>query len=151
MEKSTSATNSEPWFCVIKINLNGTDRQPSPGNLFASYASAVMHRTVRSIHPLGEHMAEAKELTGPEGMKKIGELIADIRFAMLTTVAADRTLDSRPMATQKTEFDGVLWFLTAAASRKTDEIAENANVSLIYADPDNASYLTVKGHARVLD
>lgn len=96
-------------------------------------------------------MAEARELTGPEGMKKIGELIGEIRFAMLTTLAPDGTFDSRPMATQKTEFDGVLWFLTAAASRKTGEIAENANVSLVYADPGNASYVTVKGHARVLD
>ena len=96
-------------------------------------------------------MAEARELTGPEGMKKIGELIGEIRFAMLTTLAPDGTLDSRPMATQKTEFDGILWFLTAAASRKTDEIADNANVSLIYADPGNASYVTVKGHAWVLD
>lgn len=95
--------------------------------------------------------AETHELTGPEGMKKIGELIADIRFAMLTTVAADGTLDSRPMATQKTEFDGVLWFLTAAASRKTEEIAENANVSLMYADPGDANYVTVKGRARVLN
>src|SRR4051812_16137481 len=96
-------------------------------------------------------MSEAKELTGREGMKKIGELIAEIRFAMLTTVAADGTLDSRPMAIQKTEFDGVLWFLTARASRKADEIAENANVTLTFADPGNASYVTVKGHARVLD
>lgn len=96
-------------------------------------------------------MAEAGELTGREGMKKIGELIGDIRFAMLTTLAPDGTLDSRPMATQKTEFDGVLWFLTAAATRKAEEIAENANVSLVYADPGNASYVTVKGRARVLD
>ena len=96
-------------------------------------------------------MAEAAELNGPEGMKKIGDLIADIRFAMLTTLAADGTLDSRPMATQKAEFGGVLWFLTAAASRKTGEIADNANVSLIYADPGNASYVTVKGRARVLN
>ena len=71
-------------------------------------------------------MAEARELTGTEGMKKIGELIGEIRFAMLTTLAGDGTLDSRPMATQKREFDGVLWFLTAAASRKTEEIAADA-------------------------
>lgn len=95
-------------------------------------------------------MAEARELTGPEGLKKIASLIADIRFAMLTTKAADGTLDSRPMATQKTEFDGVIWFLTADDSRKVDEIKDNQNVSLIYADPGNASYVTVKGTGQVL-
>ena len=76
-------------------------------------------------------MSEAKELTGPEGLKKIGDLISEIRFAMLTTAAQDGTFDSRPMATQKKQFDGVLWFLTAQDSRKVDEIAikGRANVS----------------------
>jgi general stress protein 26 len=54
-------------------------------------------------------MSEATELTGAEGMKKLGDLIADIRFAMLATTAQDGTIDSRPMATQKTEFQGSVW------------------------------------------
>ena len=94
-------------------------------------------------------MSEATELTGAAGMKKLGDLIADIRFAMLTTAAKDGTFDSRPMATQKMEFQGSVWFLTADDSRKVSEIAHNANVSLIYADPGNASYITVKGRANV--
>jgi general stress protein 26 len=94
-------------------------------------------------------MSKEEELTGPEGLKKIGSLIADIRFAMLVTAGEDGTFDSRPMATQKTEFDGTIWFLTAHNSRKVDEIADNANVSLVYADPSNASYMTVKGRASV--
>lgn len=94
-------------------------------------------------------MSEATELTGAAGMKKLGDLIEDIRFAMLTTAAKDGTFDSRPMATQKTEFQGSVWFLTADDSRKVSEIAHNANVSLIYADPGNASYITVKGRANV--
>ena len=94
-------------------------------------------------------MSEIKELTGPEGLKKIGSLVAEIRFAMLTTAGPDGTFESRPMATQKTEFDGTLWFLTAVDTRKVEEIADNQNVSLIYADPGNASYITVKGHAQV--
>jgi len=94
-------------------------------------------------------MSEAKELTGPEGLKKVGSLISEIRFAMLTTAAQDGTFDSRPMATQKKEFDGVLWFLTAQDSRKVDEIAEDAHVGLMYADPKNQSYVTIKGRANV--
>jgi general stress protein 26 len=94
-------------------------------------------------------MSEEKELTGPEGLKKVGELIADIRFAMLVTAAEDGTFDGRPMATQKTEFNGTVWFLTAETSRKTDQIANHSNVSLLYADPGNASYVTVKGRAHV--
>jgi len=94
-------------------------------------------------------MSEAKELTGPEGLKKLGSLIAEIRFAMLTTVAQDGTIDSRPMATQKKEFDGVLWFLTARDSRKVDEVAADEHVALMYADPRNQNYVTVKGRANL--
>lgn len=94
-------------------------------------------------------MSEAKELTGEEGLKKIGDLISEIRFAMLTTASDDGTFDSRPMATQKKEFDGVLWFLTAQDSRKVDEIAADAHVGLTYADPKNQSYVSIKGRANV--
>lgn len=94
-------------------------------------------------------MSEAKVLTGPEGLDKIGKLISEIRFAMLTTAAQDGTFDSRPMATQKKEFDGTLWFLTAQDSRKVEEIAADAHVGLMYADPGNASYVTIKGRANV--
>jgi general stress protein 26 len=94
-------------------------------------------------------MSEAKEFTGPEGLKKIGDLISEIRFAMLTTVAQDGTFDSRPMATQKKEFDGTLCFLTAHDSRTVEEIAADAHVGLMYADPDKQSYVTVKGPANV--
>jgi len=94
-------------------------------------------------------MSEANELTGPEGLRKIGSLISEIRFAMLTTAAKDGTFDSRPMATQKKEFDGVLWFLTAQDSRKVDEIAADTHVGLMYADPNDQNYVTIKGRANV--
>ena len=46
-----------------------------------------------------ECMSE-ENLSGPAGIKKIGELIKDIRIAMMTTAASDGSFDSRPMATQ---------------------------------------------------
>ena len=93
-------------------------------------------------------MSEFQELHGAEGLKKIGELIEDIRIAMLTTAGPDGSFDSRPMATQKTEeFNGTLWFLTRQESGKIAEIQHDSNVSLIYADSGNAKYVTVKGTA----
>jgi general stress protein 26 len=94
-------------------------------------------------------MKEPQELSGQEGLEKIGSLIKHIRFAMLTTIAPDGTLDSRPMATQDTEFDGTIWFLTPEDSRKVSEIADDSRVTLVYADPGDAKYITVKGHAQV--
>jgi general stress protein 26 len=94
-------------------------------------------------------MSEMKVLHGPEGIAKIGELVKDIRICMMTTAAADGSFDSRPMATQKTEFDGTLWFLTRQESGKVGEIANDDHISLMYADPGDSSYVTVKGRAQV--
>ena len=92
-------------------------------------------------------MSEQKVLSGDEGKKKIGELIKDVRICMLTTAAPDGSFDSRPMATQETEFDGTVWFLTRQESGKVAEIKDDAHVSLIYSDPSNHNYVTAKGKA----
>ncbi len=92
-------------------------------------------------------MSEQKVLSGDEGRKKIGELIKDVRICMLTTAAPDGSFDSRPMATQETDFDGTVWFLTRQESGKVAEIKDDAHVSLIYADPSNHNYVTAKGKA----
>jgi len=94
-------------------------------------------------------MSEAKVLSGDEGKKKIGELIKDVRICMLTTAGPDGSFDSRPMATQETEFDGTVWFLTRQESGKVQEIANDAHVSLIYSNPSNHSYVSAKGRAQV--
>lgn len=94
-------------------------------------------------------MTEQKHLAGAEGKKKIGELIKSIRIAMLTTAADDGSFDSRPMATQETEFDGVVWFLTREESGKVSEIKADSHVSLVYADPSNSKFVSAKGSASV--
>ncbi len=88
---------------------------------------------------------EHKHLSGDEGKKKIGELIKDIRICMMTTANEDGSFDSRPMATQKAEFDGAVWFLTRGESGKVAELRDDAHVSLVYADPGEAKYVTLKG------
>jgi general stress protein 26 len=98
---------------------------------------------------LEEDMSEFKQLSGQEGMEKLGNLIEDIRIAMMTTAAGDGSFDSRPMATQKKKFDGTLWFLTPQASEKVREIADDAHVSLLYADPSDSKYVSVKGRGFV--
>lgn len=94
-------------------------------------------------------MSEEKHLSGREGMEKIGELIHDIRIAMLTTMSPDGSMDSRPMATQNSEFNGTVWFLTRQDSGKVHEIADDSHVSLLYAAPNDAKYVAAKGIARI--
>jgi general stress protein 26 len=85
-----------------------------------------------------------------ENIKKLRELIKDIKFAMLTTVEADGTLRSRPMATQEVEFDGDLWFFTSSGAPKVDEVQQNQNVNVSYAEPKDQKYVSVSGTAQLV-
>ncbi len=85
-----------------------------------------------------------------ERIKKLSEMIKDIEIAMLTTAEPDGTLRSRPMATQKFEFDGDLWFFTRASSPKVDEIEQEHRVNVSYAAPDKQRYVSVSGRARLV-
>ena len=96
-----------------------------------------------------QHDKNYKELSGQEGQEKIAELIKGIHIAMLTTVAKDGTMSSRPMGVQNEPFDGTLWFLTRSTSEKVDEIEQDQHVTLSFAEPSDSKYLSLKGRARV--
>ena len=85
-----------------------------------------------------------------EDVRKLGEMIKGIKFAMFTTVMPDGTLRSRPMATQEAEFDGDLWFFTDADSAKVHEVEQDRHVNVSYADPDGQRYVSVSGTASVV-
>src|SRR6201994_5177159 len=84
-------------------------------------------------------------LSGIAGQQKIADLVKDIRIAMMTSVATDGTMSSRPMAVQNTPFDGTLWFLTRSNSGKIEEVEEDQNVTLTFAEPKSSKYISVKG------
>ena len=90
-------------------------------------------------------MSEA--LSRPQAVKKISEMIKDIRIAMLATVTPDGAIHSRPMATQESEFAGELLFLTRQDSSKTDEISHEARVTVIYVDSKEHRFITLAGRA----
>ena len=83
-------------------------------------------------------------------VKKLAEIIKGIEIAMLTTAMPDGSLRSRPMATQKAEFDGTLWFFTDAESAKVHEVRRDGHVNVSYAAPDDNRYVSVSGTANVV-
>lgn len=85
-----------------------------------------------------------------QNIKKIGELIAGIDIAMLTTAGEDGRLFSRPMATQKVDFDGDLYFFTYDNSPKSVEIQHDAQVNVAYSHPSKNDYVSVSGHAQIV-
>ena len=87
-----------------------------------------------------------KHFSHEEAVKKVGELIKDIKMAMLTTVCEeDGSLHSRPMVTQQVEFDGDLWFFTENNTAKVKEIDLEHEVNVSFADSDHNRYVSVSG------
>jgi general stress protein 26 len=91
-----------------------------------------------------------KERTAKEDIKTLRKLMRDIRIAMLTTVAQDGALRSRPMATADFEFDGDLWFFTRASSPKTGELMDDQRVNVSFADAEKNRYVSVSGRATLV-
>ena len=83
-------------------------------------------------------------------IKKLGEMIKDIKYAMLTTVDESGALRSRPMATQNKEFEGELWFFTKASAPKVEEVERQHHVNVCYTHPDDQTYVSVSGQAKLV-
>lgn len=85
-----------------------------------------------------------------ESVRKLGELIKDIKFAMFTTVDLDGCLYSRPMAVQQMEFDGDLWFFSGRSSGKIRSIEKDQHVNVSFSSPEGNRYVSVSGRAEVI-
>lgn len=95
---------------------------------------------------------DGKDQKDPEkgDLKKLRKLIKGARVAMLTTVAPDGTLRSRPMATLKAPFEGDVWFFTRATAPKAGEIRDNDHVNVSFSDGDDNRYLSISGTASLV-
>lgn len=85
-----------------------------------------------------------------ESIQKLNDLIKDMKFAMLTTVCQDGGLHSRPMANQKIDFDGTLWFFTRDDSPKADEIRRTQKVNISYVSPKSERFVSISGTAEMV-
>jgi general stress protein 26 len=88
--------------------------------------------------------------TREEAIRTFAAMVKDIPVAMLTTTGMGR-LRSRPMVTQRTAFDGDLWFLTASAAGKTGEIRDRQAVHVTYVSPTDNRYVWASGTASIVD
>lgn len=85
-----------------------------------------------------------------EQLSKVGELVNDIKFAMMTTENQDGELTSRPMTTLQMDSEGNCWFFTARSSHKVGDLQQNLHVNLSYARIDKQDYLSVTGTAELV-
>ena len=86
-----------------------------------------------------------------KNIKKLKDMVEDVRICMFNTLNSKGEMGSRPMATAKIDDDGSIWFFTNEYSPKSQEISKDNNVLLAYSDPSDNTYLTVKGEASFVD
>lgn len=83
--------------------------------------------------------------------QKLREMIKDIRIAMMVTSTKEGHLRSRPMYVQKLDEDGrTAWLFSKADTDKNEEIAQDSEVLLAFADRASNDYASVRGKARIV-
>jgi general stress protein 26 len=95
---------------------------------------------------------EQKQAPADERAKieKLRSLIEKIRFCMMTSIADDETLHSRPMSFLEWPDDGPLLFFTSATSTKMRQLKNQRSVDLSFCEPCQNVFVSVSGEAKVL-
>lgn len=80
---------------------------------------------------------------------ELWEYIKDIKVAMMVSRDADK-LRARPMHIVQDGFEGTLFFYTNRQSDKVHEIEKEHDVCLAFGDPDDDTYVSCSGVARIV-
>ena len=83
-----------------------------------------------------------------DDVRTVAALLKDQRFGMLTTIAADGTLMSRPLAMQDVDFDGDLWFFVAHDSRAVAQVQAEPRVNVAFGS--GSTWISLAGRASVV-
>jgi len=79
-------------------------------------------------------------------------LIEAIPIAMVVThEGAGQNMRARPMAARPAKDEGAIFFLTDEGTPKAEEIRRNQSVCLALADHKAHKYVSISGHAEMLD
>lgn len=92
-------------------------------------------------------------MSQPTDEHALWTLIKDIKFGMLTHRHANGDLHSHPLTTQNKSADEgtALYFFVSHKSELAQGIAQDSHVNVSYAHPGHDSYVSVSGHAMVVE
>ena len=91
-----------------------------------------------------------RDLRGTEAGEKIKELAGKNNTCFFCTgIKSGQPLTTRPMAVQKMDDDGNLWFLSASDSHKNKDIQEDNRVQLLFQGSAHSDFLSLYGIATV--
>ena len=81
---------------------------------------------------------------------ELARLIDGIPVAVLTTVAVDGQLRSRPLLVEQLEPDGSLIFLTHLSSQKVAELSADPRVNVAFVSDNGDRYVSVMGTGTIV-
>src|SRR5688572_33175959 len=92
-----------------------------------------------------------RKRTKSTATRKVAKLMRDLDFCMFTTRTPRGGFHARPMSNNgEVEFDGDVWFFSAADSRKVREIQAEPTVHLAYVDLEDWRFVSMTGRARIV-
>lgn len=92
-----------------------------------------------------------KDLSGIEAVKKIKELADKKTCFFASGISAGKPITVRPMAVQKIDDEGNLYFLSSNDSHKNRDIAGDAMVQLFFQSSSHSDFLSLYGRAVILE
>jgi general stress protein 26 len=91
-----------------------------------------------------------KNLAGTEALKKMKEIAEETQTCFFcTNIKTGSPLSIRPMAVQKVDDEGNLWFLSSNDSHKNEEIKHDDHVHLLFQESHYSGFLNVYGDAYI--
>lgn len=92
---------------------------------------------------------DINNLSGSNAANKIKELADSARICIMMTDLDKRPISARPMAIQKTDDQGRIYFFSEKNSLKNEELRQSQEMQLTLSNEKNSEYLNVFGHADV--
>lgn len=91
-----------------------------------------------------------ENLHNQEAIDKLQELVDKIDIGMLGTYPENGSyVHAVPMSRQEVDESGNIWFLFSSESDTHTHLESNDQVSLLYSDVSDYSFLSINGHAEV--
>lgn len=95
-------------------------------------------------------MKTESQFSGTESIKKLGELIKNIKFAMVTTINKKGQFQSCPLTAQEVDVDGDIWFIINKNSQAFANIKSDSRVNVSFS-ADNKTYISISGKGEFVE
>ncbi|MEO6136159.1 MAG: pyridoxamine 5'-phosphate oxidase family protein [Ginsengibacter sp.] len=90
-----------------------------------------------------------EDLEGTKAAEKIKELAKGNTCFFCTGISTGKPVTVRPMAVQKVDEQGNLWFLSANDSHKNQDIKQDSKVQLLFQGSPHSDFLSIYGNASI--